>query len=171
MPRATRRGFTFIDENGERTITVAGTSSTRARATTSRGWSSASLDGVYFTAGDVSALGPPAGHGCSSRRRGLATLRRAGVEIGRTGGKRGGPRRAVPPGDLEPPPRLVVSTASPLEGGPSPAAPSGLRRSRGQSPDAYGAGDSFAAGLTYALASGLDRDGSSTSRPAVGRPR
>ena len=98
VPRATRRGFTFIDENGERTITVIGD---KLHPSTSHHLPWLELgraDGVYFTAGDVSALeAARRARMLVATSRELATLRRAGVEVGRTGGKRGGPRRAVPP--------------------------------------------------------------------------
>ena len=64
------------------------------------------------------------------------------------------------PGDIDPPPRLVVTTAG-REGG-SYVAEEGRTGSYAAAPapgpvvDAYGAGDSFAAGLTYALAAAQD---------------
>ena len=59
-------------------------------------------------------------------------------------------------GELDPEPKLVVTTSGALggwaqPGGPFTAAPLPEPRS-----DAYGAGDCFAAGLTFALAAGLE---------------
>jgi ribokinase len=62
------------------------------------------------------------------------------------------------PGDLDPAPRRVVSTAGPLGGWTQPGGPFRAARLPGPVSDAYGAGDSFAAGLTHALAKGLDRE-------------
>src|SRR5581483_3935545 len=59
------------------------------------------------------------------------------------------------PGDLEPPPALVVSTAGALGGWTQPGGPYSAVAPPGPVVDAYGAGDCFAAGLTYALAAGL----------------
>jgi ribokinase len=61
------------------------------------------------------------------------------------------------PGDLDPPPRWVVSTSGSAGGAYSDA--SGEHRYAaaelpGPVVDAYGCGDSFAAGLTFALARG-----------------
>jgi ribokinase len=52
----------------------------------------------------------------------------------------------------------VVSTAGPLGGWTQPGGPFRAAPLPAPISDAYGAGDSFAAGLTFALASGLDRD-------------
>jgi ribokinase len=60
------------------------------------------------------------------------------------------------PGELDPEPRLVVSTSGALGGWAQPGGPF----SAGPRPitvaDAYGAGDCFAAGLTFALGSGIE---------------
>jgi ribokinase len=58
------------------------------------------------------------------------------------------------PGELDPPPRLVVSTSGALGGWAQPGGPFRAAPLGGPVEDAYGAGDSFAAGLTYALADG-----------------
>ena len=55
------------------------------------------------------------------------------------------------PGDLDPPPRLVVATDGERGGWARRRAVPG-RPLPGALVDTYGAGDSFAAGLTYALA-------------------
>jgi ribokinase len=62
------------------------------------------------------------------------------------------------PGDLEPAPKLVVSTAGPLGGWSQPGGPFRAAPLPGPVGDAYGAGDSFAAGLTYGLATGMGRE-------------
>ena len=51
-----------------------------------------------------------------------------------------------------------MSTAGPLGGWTQPGGPFLAAALPAPVSDAYGAGDSFAAGLTYALASGLDRE-------------
>ena len=159
VPRGTRRAFTFIDENGERTITVLGD---KLHPSTSHHLPWLELgraEGVYFTAGDVSALeAARRGRMLVATSRELATLRRAGVELDALVGSGEDLGEQYHPGDLEPPPRLVVSTAGPLGGWTQPGGPFRAASLPGPVSDAYGAGDSFAAGLTFALASGLDRD-------------
>jgi ribokinase len=60
------------------------------------------------------------------------------------------------PGDIEPPPALVVTTSGALGGWMQPGGPYSAAPPPGPVEDTYGAGDSFAGGLTYALAAGLD---------------
>jgi ribokinase len=114
------------------------------------------MDGVYFTGGDVDALrAARLAKVLTATPRSLETLRAAHVELdalvgsGRDAGER------YEPGDLDPPPKLRVATlggeGGVMEpGGPFPAAPL-----PGPIVDAYGAGDSFAAGVTYGLAAGM----------------
>jgi len=56
--------------------------------------------------------------------------------------------------ELEPPPRTVVTTSGALGGWVRPGGPFRAASLPGPVEDAYGCGDCFAAGLTYALAAG-----------------
>jgi ribokinase len=82
----------------------------------------------------------------------LDVLVRSGSDAGET----------YEPGDLDPPPKLVVTTGG-AEGGRYEAA-EGHTGTWAAAPlpgppvDSYGAGDSFAAALTYALGRGLEID-------------
>ena len=58
-------------------------------------------------------------------------------------------------GELDPAPELVVTTSGSLGGWSRPGGPFTAASPPGEIVDTYGAGDSFAAGLTFALASGL----------------
>ena len=59
-------------------------------------------------------------------------------------------------GDLDPEPRLVVTTSGALGGWMQPGGPFVAAPVPGPREDAYGCGDSFMAGLTFALGSGLE---------------
>jgi len=152
----TRRAFTYVDEAGERTITVLG-EKLRPRGGDSRlPWHElAGLDAVYFVSGDAEAL-----HHARLARvlvataRELATLREAGVELDALVGSGEDDSEIYHPGDLDPPPRLVVTTSGGLGGWVQPGGPFRPAPLLGPMVDAYGCGDSFAAGLTYALARG-----------------
>jgi ribokinase len=151
-----RRAFVYVDSEGERTITVIG----RKLSPTSDDpipWQELDdVDAVYFTARDVSAVREARRAGLLvATARELPTLREAGIRLDALvhSGKDAGEQ--YDPGTLEPPPRLVVTTRggeggtySLAEGeqGTFPAAPR-----PGPRVDDYGAGDSFAAGLTYGL--------------------
>ncbi len=70
-------------------------------------------DGVYFTAGDEAALGQARRAGVLvATARELPTLRSAGVELDALVASARGPAERYEPGELDPPPRLVVSTAA-----------------------------------------------------------
>jgi len=155
-PEPTRRAFTFIDETGERTITVLGRK-LRPRGGDSRlPWRElAGLDAVYFVSGDAEAL-----HHARLARvlvataRELSTLREAGVQLDALVGSGEDEGELYRPGELEPPPRVVVTTAGPLGGWVQPGGPFRPAPLPGTVVDAYGCGDSFAGGLTFALARG-----------------
>ena len=159
LAKPTRRGFTYIDGEGERTITVIG-EKLHPLETNHLPWMElARYDGVYFTAGDPGALRAARRAGVLvATARELATLGRAGVQLDALVGSGDDLAEQYSPGDLEPAPHLVVSTAGGLGGWSQPGGPFRASPLPGMVDDAYGAGDSFAAGLTFGLASGLSRD-------------
>jgi ribokinase len=82
-------------------------------------------------------------------------LRRAGVELDALIGSGEDDAERYRPGELDPQPKLVVTTSGALGGWARPGGPYTAAEPPGEVVDAYGAGDSFAAGLTYGLAAGL----------------
>jgi ribokinase len=150
-----RRAVTFVDAGGERTITVVG-DRLAPLGSDPLPWSElAGADGVYFTGGDVAALqAARAARALTATPRTMATLREAHVELDALVGSGRDAGETYAPGELDPPPKLYVATLGPeggttTPGGHFPAAPL-----PGPVVDTYGAGDSFAAGLTYGLAAG-----------------
>ena len=159
-----RRALTFIDPTGERTITVVGERH-EPTGDDDLGWAElADFDGVYVTAGDGSAIRAARHAGVVvATSRILPELRAAGVRLDALVGSATDPAERYSPRDLVPEPRLVVRTASEKGGtwqqpgsAPRRYAPG---RVRGDG-DAYGCGDSFAAGLTFSLADGDSVDDS-----------
>ncbi|MEA5392619.1 PfkB family carbohydrate kinase [Cyanobium gracile UHCC 0139] len=154
----TRRGLTFIDADGERTITVIGE---RLMPTGADGlpWERlAQTDGVFVTATDAGGLrlARRARVLAATPRLRLPTLRQAGVTLDALIGSATDPGEAYRSEDLDPLPRLCIGTEADRGGVLMP----GGRYAAGPCPgpvrDAYGAGDSFAAGVTTALAAGWD---------------
>ncbi len=157
-PEPTRRAITFVDAHGERTITTVG-ARLQPTAEDRLPWERLdAIDAVYFTAGDEDAL-----RAARRARVLVATPRagdalRAGVELdalvfsGHDAVERGLADRYAQVA------RLVVMTEG-VDGGSYryrdgangrwEAAPFA-----GPIVDTYGCGDSFAAGLTYALGTG-----------------
>jgi ribokinase len=153
---STRRAFTFIDDNGERTITALG-EKLRPRGGDSRlPWRDlAGLDAVYFVSGDADALR----HARRARvlvatARELGTLREAEVQLDALVGSAEDEGELYRPGDLDPPPRLVVTTSGALGGWLQPGGPFRPAPLPAPMVDTYGAGDCFAAGLAFALGRG-----------------
>jgi ribokinase len=64
------------------------------------------------------------------------------------------PGERIEPGDLDPLPRIVVTTAGALGGWIRPGGPYRAAPLPGPVEDAYGCGDCFAAGITFALGDG-----------------
>ena len=159
-PTPQRRGFAFVDAAGERTITVFG-DRLGPNGEDPLAWGELDgTDAVYATAGDSAALraGRRAGVLVGTSRI-LDALGRAGVEVDGVVGSGRDPRERFLPGVLDRPPGVVVETTGPTGGrfhtadgrdGTFPPAPL-----PGPVSDAYGAGDSFAAGFTYGLGAGL----------------
>src|SRR5215207_8129504 len=118
-----------------------------------------STDAVYVTAGDVEAVRQARrARTLVATPRGLETLADAHVELDALVASGRDPGELYRPGDLDPAPRVVVRTAG-AAGGEWETV-SGERGRWGPAPlpgrvrDSYGCGDSFAAGLTYALGAG-----------------
>ena len=155
-----RRGFVHLDSNAERTITVIG-SRLGPRGNDPLPWHElAETDAVYFTAGDAPAVrAARAARVLVGTARGLETIAEAGVELDALVSSSRDAGERYEKGDLEPSPRLVVRTAG-SSGGAFETA-DGRRGSWDATPlpgpprDAYGCGDSFAAGLTYGLGAGM----------------
>jgi ribokinase len=151
-----RRAVTFVDDRGERTIAVFGPK-LRPRADDRLPWEAlAECDAVYFASGDAGALRlARRARLLVATSRELATIREAGVELDAVVGSGDDDRERLRPGELDPPPRLVVSTAGALGGWAQPGGPYTAAAPPGPVEDAYGCGDCFAAGLAYALGTGL----------------
>ena len=152
----TRRAFTYVDENGERTITVLSQKLVPRGGDSRLPWHELrGADGVFFVSGDAEAL-----HHCRTARilvatsRELPTLKEAGVQLDAIVGSGEDEGEVYRPGDLDPPPYVAVTTAGGLGGWLQPGGPFRPSPLPGPVEDTYGAGDCFAAGLTFALARG-----------------
>jgi ribokinase len=157
----TRRAITHIDSSGERTITVLGPR-LPPRGDDRLPWDDMdAIDAVYFTAGDVAALRlARRARIVVATSRILPLLQEAGVRLDAIVGSAADTSEAYEAGDLNPAPGLVVRTMG-ENGGTFQVGDEPLRRYDAVPPpgpiaDRYGAGDSFAAALAWALADGHD---------------
>jgi ribokinase len=152
-----RRALTMIDAHHERTIVLSGSRHVAKRADPLPWEAFAEIDGVYVTGGDADAVrAARAARVVVSTARVLPLLRDAAIELDALVGSDNDPAE-VYPGNLRPPPRLVVRTKG-GDGGRYILA-DGSEHAYAAVPtqvtgDTYGAGDTFAAALTYALGEG-----------------
>jgi ribokinase len=158
-PEPQRRALTYVDAARERTITVIGDRMVPELGDELPIEELAGCDAVYFTGGGPEVLR-------AARRarvlvatpRALANLQAGGVELDALVGSGRDRAERYEPGDLDPAPRLVVRTEGEL-GGTWESADGRAGRYDPEPPpgppvDSYGCGDSFAAGLTFALGRG-----------------
>jgi len=157
-PEPQRRGVVYVDDAGERTITVIGTR-LGPRGDDPLPWHElAETDAVYFTAGDPEAARRArAARTLVGTARGLDTLAAARVELDALVASGADEGERYEPGQLDPPPRQVIRTAGAAGGAWERGGESGRYEASplpGPVRDAYGCGDSFAAGLTFGLGEG-----------------
>jgi ribokinase len=175
-PGPQRRTFTYLDDDGERTITVLGERIVPARSDPLPWESLRELDAIYLTGGDADAVrAARAARVLVATPRAMAALAQSGVRLDVLVGSATDPGEVYEPGMLDPEPRVVVRTRGGAGGSwvcgddAAPGEVPWLRadaRSGGweatQLPglpvDAYGCGDSFAAALAYGLGTGMMLD-------------
>ena len=161
--KSTRRGFAFLDDGGERTITVMGERLGPAAATDHElPWAElAEVDAVYFVAGDAEALrAARAAKALVATARISDLLREARVQLDAVVGSSVDVAERYQP--FEPAPRYVAITdgarGGEWSGGEGRTGRWQAAELSGPVVDAYGAGDSFAAGLAVGLGRGDDVD-------------
>ena len=155
-----RRAVTFVDAQGERTITVLGDRLVPHRSEPLPWDELTACDAIFLTGGDVEAVrAARRARVLVATSRVLDLLADAAVELDAVVGSATDPSERYEPGDLDPPPRYAVMTSGAQGGawcepGGDPVAFAAADLP-GPVGDAYGAGDSFAAGLTYGLGAGM----------------
>ncbi len=154
-----RRAFVQVDASAERTITVIG-DRMGPRGEDDLPWRQLEgADAVYFTAGDAAAVrrareAPT----LVATVRAIDALAAAGVELDMLVASANDAGERYVSGAIQPPPRLIAKTDGAAGGSLSEADGTTTHWEAASLPgpplDTYGAGDCFAAGLTYGLADG-----------------
>jgi ribokinase len=158
-----RRALTFVEPSGERTIATLG-EKLRPRRADPLPWDElAACDAAFFVAGDADALrAARRARVVVATSRELATLVEAAVQLDALVGSGKDAAERYTEGAIEPRPRLFAATAG--GGGGTYTGVEGRTGSWQAAPvhgpvgDAYGCGDSFAAGLTFGLGRGDEVD-------------
>ena len=155
-----RRAFTFLTDDHERTITVLGERLVpQCERDADLDWERCdSAQAIYFTGGDADALRAARGaRVLVATPRASEAIHAARVQLDVLVASASDPGEAVEA--FDPPPRHVVLTAGAAGGrwtgldGATGAWDAAVLP--GPAVDAYGCGDSFAAGLTYGLGAGM----------------
>ena len=152
----TRRAVTFVDASGERTITVVGERLTPLASDPLPWHRLQEVDGVFVTAADAQALrlARAARVLAATPRVRLPVLQEAGVQLDALIGSGLDPGERTSVGDLTPEPRLRIATEGSRGGVRIPGGRFLAPQRIAAVVDTYGAGDSFAAGVTTGLAAG-----------------
>ena len=159
-PPPTRRVFVHLDGSGERTLTVIGARS-GPEGSDQLPWDLLdTTDSVYLTAGDHAAVRQARRAGLLiATARAMESLRGSGVRVDALVGSAGDPGEQYVTGDLEPEPVYVVRTEGVRGGrweGPDGTGRWAAVPAPGPVVDTFGAGDSFAAGVTVGLTGGIE---------------
>lgn len=153
---SSRRGVSFVDKAGERSITVIG-ERLSPQADDPLPWPLlAGCDGVFVTAANAAAL-----QHCrrarvltATPRLRLPVLEASGVVVDALIGSALDPAERIPDGILSRQPGLRIATEGAQGGWSSPGGRYAAEPLQGPVVDSYGCGDSFAAGVTAGLAAG-----------------
>ncbi|MSO40393.1 MAG: ribokinase [Solirubrobacterales bacterium] len=163
-PEPQRRAFVHVDGAAERTITVIG-DRLGPRGDDPLPWDQLDgVDAVYFTAGDAAAVSAARrARTMVATSRAMDALAAAGAPIDALVSSARDAGERYRPGEIQPPPSLVFRTEGARGGSFEHADGRGGRwegaRLPGPAVDAYGAGDCFAACLTYGLGAGQPPEG------------
>jgi len=156
-----RWGFVHLDDDGERTISIVGERHVPHGADHLPWERIDGADAVFVSGGDHAAMREARrGELLVATPRAVDSLR--GVPLDALVGSGKDRLEQVDPDTLDPPPKLIITTAG-KEGGTWHGAEQREGRFQaaelpGPLVDEYGAGDTFAAGVTFGLGSGWDPD-------------
>ena len=169
--KPTRKGFSLIDKEGERSITIIGD---RLAPTHNDNldWSILNdMDGIFITAGDKKIFKKSriAKTLCSTPRVGLNIINESGIFLDGLIGSNLDPGEAFSLDDLILKPRFVIKTEGENGGIAFPGGRYKAFENKNNKVDSYGCGDSFAAGILYGLTSGWDIEESLNIAKIMGR--
>jgi ribokinase len=159
--RPQRRGFTYLTDDHERTITIIGERLAPSGSDPLPWELVAGLDGVYVTAGDAAAIrAARAARVVVATPRAAPGLIEAGIELDVLVMSAVDAHEQGVAERLDPAPRLVARTRGAAggewQGRDGRAGRWAATEPPGPLMDSFGCGDTFAAGLTIALAAGRD---------------
>ncbi len=156
--KPTRKGFSLIDSEGERAITIIGDRLAPTHKD-NLDWSSLNnMDGIFITAADKEILKKSriAKSLCTTPRLGLDIINDSGVFLDGLIGSNLDPGEFFNLNELKLMPKFVIKTEGENGGIVFPGGRYKAIENKINKVDSYGCGDSFAAGILYGLSSGWD---------------
>lgn len=153
--KPTRKGFSLIDSNGERSITVIG----ERLAPTYKDkldWNLfEKMDGIFITASDSEIFKKAriADSLCTTPRVGINTINKSNVFLDGLIGSNLDPGEVFSLSDISIKPKLIIKTEGENGGILYPGGRYKALINTKQKIDSYGCGDAFAAGILYGLSS------------------
>ena len=169
--KPTRKGFSLVDSNGERAITVIGERLTPT-FNDNLDWNIfEKMDGIFITASDseIFKRARIAHTLCTTPRVGLSTINQSNVLLDGLIGSNLDPGEAFSLSELSKTPRYIIKTESEKGGIVFPGGRYKAFKNKKNKVDSYGCGDSFVAGILYGLASKWDMDKSLILAKILGR--
>ena len=169
--KATRRGFSLIDSNGERAITVIG-ERLAPNCKDNLDWSILKkMDGIFITASDseIFTMARSAPILCSTPRVGLNIINNSNVLLDGLIGSNLDPGEVFYFSELSVKPKYTFKTEGEKGGIIFPGGRYEALKNNKLKIDSYGCGDSFAAGILYGMASKWDIDKSLNLAKMLGR--
>ena len=169
--KPTRKGFSVIDSEGERSITIIG----ERLAPTYKDnldWSILNdMDGIFITAADKEIFKKAriADTLCTTPRVGLNIINESGISLDGLIGSNVDPGEAFSLNELSLMPRFVIKTEGENGGIVFPGGRYKAIENKKNKVDSYGCGDSFAAGILYGLSSNWDIEESLNLAKIMGR--
>ena len=169
--KPTRRGFSLIDFEGERSITVIGERLAPNHKDKLKWNIFEQMDGIFITAADsrIFKKARIAGTLCSTPRVGLGTINESNVLLDGLIGSNLDPGEVFSLSQLSSKPKYVIKTEGELGGIVFPGGRYKALSNKGTKVDSYGCGDTFAAGILYGLSSRWNIEQSLNLAKVLGR--
>jgi len=169
--KPTRRGFSLIDSQGERAITVIGERLSPTHKDNLEWNILKKMDGIFITASDseIFKMARSASILCTTPRVGLNTINKSNVVLDGLIGSNLDPGEAFSFSELSLKPKYTIKTEGEKGGILFPGGRYKALKNKKLKVDSYGCGDSFAAGILYGLASKWDIDKSLNLAKVMGR--
>ena len=169
--KPTRRGFSMIDSQGERAITVIG-ERLAPNYRDNLDWDILKkMDGIFITASDseIFKMARSASILCTTPRVGINTINKSNVSLDGLIGSNLDPGEEFSFSELLVKPKYTIKTEGEKGGIIFPGGRYEALKNKDRKVDSYGCGDSFAAGILYGMASNWDIDKSLNLAKVIGR--